>query len=158
MCSLKKILVTNHIGIGPTLIRLIAGIIFMAHGSQKLFGWFAGGGLAGTTQMMANLGFEPARLFALVCANAEFFGGLLLLIGLLTRLAGLALSINMLTAILTVHISHGFFSSDGGYEYALLLFTCALAFLISGAGRFSFDHLMTRSCPQQHTNGSNANF
>ncbi|MEE9452615.1 MAG: DoxX family protein [Gammaproteobacteria bacterium] len=146
MSIIKKITSTHHMGAGPVFIRLFIGLIFMAHGAQKLFGWFDGPGLEGTTQMMVNLGVEPASIMALACASAEFFGGLLLLVGFLTRIASLALIVNMLVAVFAVHLSRGFFISNGGYEFALLLLICALAYLISGAGRFSFDYSISQYC------------
>ncbi|MHA7917343.1 DoxX family protein, partial [Alloalcanivorax xenomutans] len=91
----------------PLLLRIPVGIIFMAHGAQKLFGWFGGHGLEGTGQWMSSIGLEPGVLMALAAGSAEFFGGLLLLIGLLTRPAALALAFTMVMAIVTVHIGNG---------------------------------------------------
>src|SRR5690606_33047640 len=89
------------------LLRVPLGIIFMAHGAQKLFGWFGGYGLEGTGQWMASIGLQPGYLMALGAGSAEFFGGLFLLIGLLTRPAALALAFTMVVAIFAVHIGNG---------------------------------------------------
>src|SRR5690554_4094237 len=89
------------------VLRVPLGIIFMAHGAQKLFGWFGGYGLEGTGQWMASIGLQPGYLMALAAGSGEFFGGLALLIGLLTRPAALVLAITMLVAIVTVHLPHG---------------------------------------------------
>ncbi|REG84417.1 DoxX family protein [Marinomonas pollencensis] len=135
---LKKLISTNN-SLSALILRAPIGIILMAHGAQKLFGWFGGYGLEGTGQFMASLGLNPGYLMAFLAGSAEFFGGLALLIGLLTRPAAFVVAFTMLIAIFSVHISHGLFASNGGYEYALSLFVVAVAILIQGAGRFSVD-------------------
>jgi putative oxidoreductase len=120
-------------------LRLPLGVIFMAHGAQKLFGAFGGYGLEGTGQWMASIGLEPGYLMALAAGSAEFFGGLLLIVGLLTRPTALVLAITMIVAILTVHIGNGLFMSNNGYEFGLALLAGAISLLISGGGRASFD-------------------
>jgi len=130
---------TTRAGWGMTVLRIIVGIIFMAHGSQKLFGWFGGGGLAGTAQFMESLGLTPATLMAALSGGAEFFGGLALVIGLLVRPAALALIGLLLVAIFSVHIGNGLFMQNNGYEFALALLGGAVAVLIEGAGRASLD-------------------
>ena len=126
-------------GLGPLVLRIPVGLIFAAHGAQKLFGWFGGYGLEGTGQWMASIGLAPGYLMALLAGGAEFFGGLALLLGLLVRPASLALAFAMLVAIFTVHIDKGLFMSNNGYEYGLALLAVAVALLISGAGRASLD-------------------
>ena len=135
---------TTRAGWGITVLRIIVGIIFMAHGSQKLFGWFGGGGLAGTAQFMESLGLTPATLMAALSGGAEFFGGLALVVGLLARPAALALSVTLVVAILSVHIGNGLFMSNNGYEFALALLAGTVAVMIEGAGRFSLDRLIAR--------------
>ncbi|MDT0582979.1 MULTISPECIES: DoxX family protein [Alteromonadaceae] len=126
----------------PLALRLVAGIIFVAHGAQKLFGWFGGYGLEGTGQWMASIGLEPGYFMALMAGSAEFFGGLFLLAGLLTRATGLVLAVTMLVAIFAVHFENGLFMSNNGYEFALALFAVSVSVAVSGAGRLSIDSLV----------------
>lgn len=120
-------------------LRVIAGIIFTAHGAQKLFAWFGGYGLDGTGQWMDSIGLTPGYLMALMSGSAEFFGGLLLIIGLLTRPTALILAITMIVAIFTVHINNGLFMSNNGYEFGLSLLAITLALFIQGGGKHSID-------------------
>jgi putative oxidoreductase len=124
---------------GVLPLRLIAGIIFVAHGGQKLFAWFGGYGLGGTGQWMESIGLSPGYLMALMAGSAEFFGGILLIIGFLTRPTALILAITMLVAIFTVHINNGLFMSDNGYEFGLSLIAITLALFIQGGGKYSID-------------------
>ena len=137
----KQILASSA-GMAPLALRIPVGIIFIAHGAQKLFGAFGGYGLEGTGQFMASLGMPAGYLMALLAGSAEFFGGIALLIGLLVRPASAVLAFTMLVAIFTVHISHGLFMSNNGYEYALSLLAVSVSLLISGAGRFSLDGIL----------------
>ncbi|MDQ7986902.1 DoxX family protein [Pseudomonas sp. G34] len=134
-----KSLVTTRAGFGLTILRVLVGITFMAHGSQKLFGWFGGYGLAGVAQWMESIGLAPGYLMALMAGSAEFFGGVALVIGLLVRPASAVLAITMLVAIFSVHIGNGFFMANNGYEFALALLAATLALLVEGAGRLSLD-------------------
>lgn len=134
-----KSLVSTQAGYGLTLLRIIAGLTFAAHGAQKLFGWFGGYGLAGVGQWMESIGLAPGYLLALLAGSAEFFGGLALVIGLLVRPAAAVLVVTMLVAIFSVHLGNGFFISDNGYEYALALLAISLTVLIEGAGKLSLD-------------------
>jgi putative oxidoreductase len=124
---------------GSLALRIPAGIIFAAHGAQKLFGWFGGYGLEGTGQFMASQGLEPGFLMALLAGSAEFFGGLALLLGVLVRPAGVVLAFTMLIAGVVVHGSAGLFLSNGGYEFALGLFGMSLALVFLGGGNLSLD-------------------
>ncbi|WP_249931258.1 DoxX family protein [Ramlibacter sp. 2FC] len=124
-------------------LRVPVGLIFAAHGAQKLFGWFGGYGLEGTGQFFGSIGLNPGVLMALLAGAAEFFGGLLLVLGLVVRPAAAALSFTMLVAILSVHIGKGFFLDKGGIEYALALFAASLSLLLSGAGRASVDRALS---------------
>jgi putative oxidoreductase len=139
--SLKSLFSTRA-GYGITVLRIIVGIIFMAHGSQKLFGMFGGYGLEGTGQYMASLGLNPGYLMALLSGSAEFFGGLALFLGLLARPAAVVLIVMLVVAILSVHIHNGLFMANNGFEFGLALLGAAIAVLIEGAGRVSLDRLI----------------
>jgi putative oxidoreductase len=136
-------LLATDAGVGPLALRAPVGIIFAAHGAQKLFGWFGGYGLEGTGQFFGSIGLNPGYLMALLAGAAEFFGGLALVVGLLVRPAAAALAFAMLVAVFAVHWSKGFFAGGGGYEYALALFAASLSLLFSGAGRYSVDLALT---------------
>jgi putative oxidoreductase len=123
---------------GLLLLRLVAGGTMFAHGSQKLFGWFGGGGLRGTGGFFGNLGFRVPLLMALLAGLGET-GGLALAAGFLTPLAAFGIVAVMVTAIGVVHWSKGFFNGNGGFEFNLLLLTVALAITGTGPGRFSLD-------------------
>ncbi|MVW76023.1 DoxX family protein [Pseudomonas xionganensis] len=139
MNNLIKSLAATQAGYGLTILRIIAGITFAAHGAQKLFGWFGGYGLAGVAQWMESIGLAPGYLMALLAGSAEFFGGLALIVGLLARPAAAVLAVTMLVAIVTVHLANGFFMSNNGYEFALALLAISLAVMIEGAGKLSLD-------------------
>jgi putative oxidoreductase len=121
-------------------LRLIAGLIFTAHGAQKLFAWFGGYGLEGTGQWMESIGLAPGYLMALMAGSAEFFGGLLLIVGFLTRPTSFVLAVTMIVAIFTVHIDNGLFMSNNGYEFGLALFAISISLMFSGAGKLSLDN------------------
>jgi putative oxidoreductase len=141
MSKLTQIIATQN-SFSPLALRVPLGIIFAAHGAQKLFGWFGGYGLEGTGQWMASIGLEPGVLMAALSGSAEFFGGVFLLLGLLTRPTALVLAVTMLVAIFSVHISHGLFMSNNGYEFALALLAGVVSLLVSGGGRASLDKLI----------------
>ncbi|WP_434580367.1 DoxX family protein [Pseudomonas sp. Z5-35] len=130
----------SRAGYGLTILRIVVGIIFAAHGSQKLFGLFGGYGLAGTAQWMESIGLTPGYLMATLAGGTEFFAGLALIIGLLTRPAALGLAILSLVAIFSVHIGNGLFMANNGYEFALALLAGSIAVLIEGAGKLSVDN------------------
>ncbi|MEQ6889084.1 DoxX family protein [Halomonas sp. CS7] len=137
-----KALFHSRGGVAAMVLRVPVGLTLAAHGAQKLFGWFGGYGLEGTGQWMASIGLEPGTLMALMAGSAEFFGGLALVLGLLTRPAALVSAFTMLVAIFTVHIGNGLFMANNGYEYALTLFAVTLALTVQGAGRFALDNLL----------------
>lgn len=139
---INRVLSTDN-SLAGLALRIPAGIIFVAHGAQKLFGSFGGYGLEGTGQWMASIGLEPGFLMALGAGSAEFFGGIALLIGLLTRPAAVVLAFTMIVAILTVHISNGLFMSNNGYEFGLSLLAISVALAFSGGGRFSLDRALS---------------
>jgi putative oxidoreductase len=112
------------------VVRVVAGIIFAAHGAQKLFGAFEGAGLAETVKQMGSpLGY--------LVAIGEFFGGVGLIVGFLTRFSAASLIVIMIGAIVTVHGQHGFFLHKQGFEYNLALIGLLLPTLLCGPGRFS---------------------
>ena len=121
------------------LIRITIGLILMPHGAQKLFGWFGGGGLAGTAGFFTKLGLEPGQFWAVVVGGVEFFGGALLALGLLTRLVAAAITIQMFVAIVLVHLGNGFFWGARGIEYPLMWGLIAFAFALRGGGKYSID-------------------
>lgn len=126
----------------PLALRLPLGVIFAAHGAQKLFGWFGGYGLEGTGQWMGSIGLEPGYLMALLAGAAEFFGGLALIVGLLVRPAAAALAFAMAVAIFAVHIDKGLFMANNGYEFGLALLAASVALAIGGGGRLSVDRAL----------------
>lgn len=118
--------------------RLALGIVMVVHGAGKLFGIGPSAmPMADVAGMIADLGFPAASLFAWVVALVEFGGGILVLLGLFTRYAALAIAVDMLVATTLVHFPNGFPHTDGGYEYTLVLFLLALSLLMSGAGKLS---------------------
>jgi putative oxidoreductase len=127
--------------VASLLLRVMIGVVFIAHGAQKLFGAFGGGGLAATAEAMAGYGLEPGMFFAVLGGLSESGGGLLLLVGLLTPLAGLIIIGDMVVAIVVSSGQNGFIALGRlGYEYNLVLITIALALVIAGPGRLSLDH------------------
>ena len=142
MKSLINKITTSTTGFDSLPLRVGAGAIFAAHGAQKLFGWFGGYGLEGTAGWMTSIGLEPGLLMAAMAGSAEFFGGLLLIIGLLVRPAALMLAITMLVAIVTVHLQNGLFMANNGYEFGLALLAISVALVFRGAGSLSADHLL----------------
>ena len=131
-----------------TLIRLVLGVVFFAHGAQKMLGWFGGYGFHGTMGFFTEKMGIPAP-FAFLAICAEFFGGLGLIVGLLSRIAAFGIICNMLVAIATVHYANGFFMNwfgnqkGEGIEYHLLAIAMGLVIVIKGAGAFSLDHLLS---------------
>src|SRR5215204_5651078 len=125
---------------GLLLLRLVLGGLMAAHGAQKLFGWWGGPGLEGTSRMCTNLAYRSPFLMACGLGLAEFTGGLSILAGLLTPLGALAVTVVMLNAVYLVHWSKGFFLMNGGYEFNLLIIAAAIALAAIGPGRFSLDH------------------
>jgi len=125
----------NRVDLGLAVLRVIAGTVFVAHGAQKLFVF----GLAGATAAFTQFGAPLPELTAPLVSFVELFGGIALILGLLTRLAALGLAADMLAATLIVHLAHGFFNPMG-VELTLTLFAVAAAFAIAGAGRYSLDH------------------
>ncbi|MBB1380991.1 DoxX family protein [Shewanella sp. SR41-2] len=143
MKALVKRITNSTAGFSTLALRLPVGIIFMAHGGQKLFGWFGGYGLEGTGQWMASIGIEPGILMAFLAGSAELVGGLFILLGLLTRPAAVLLAFTMIIAIASVHISNGLFMANNGYEFALALLAASVSLALSGSGKVAIDNAIT---------------
>lgn len=142
--NITKNIVETEQSLTALPLRVIAGLIFTAHGAQKLFAWFGGYGLEGTGQWMESIGLAPGYLMALMAGSAEFFGGLLLIIGFLTKPTSFILAITMIVAIFSVHIDNGLFMATNGYEFALTLLAISISLLLSGAGKLSLDNLIAQ--------------
>jgi putative oxidoreductase len=127
---------------GILFLRLVLGLTVAAHGAQKLFGSFGGHGLRGTAESFAGLRFRAPYVLAFVAGAAELAGGLALAGGLLTPLAAFVIAVVMLNAIGTVHWRNGFFTTNGGYEYPLVIWSAAVALAATGGARFSLDALL----------------
>ena len=127
--------------LGLLAIRTIVAAVLIYHGGQKLFGWFGGPGLQGTTAFMEKLAIPHANVAAVLSGSAEFFGGVLLLLGIAARLAAIPMAINMAVACATAH--HGFSAMTGGMEYPLTLAIVLFGLILTGPGGFS----LGRFCP-----------
>ncbi|MBG9991467.1 DoxX family protein [Pseudoalteromonas sp. NZS37] len=142
--KLLNTLLSSKAGVAALILRVPVGLILAAHGAQKLFAWFGGYGLEGTGQWMASIGLEPGYWLAMMAGSAEFFGGIALAIGLLTRPAAVVAGFTMMIAIFSVHISNGLFMANNGYEYALTLLVVTVVLAIQGAGSFSLDNVLVK--------------
>jgi putative oxidoreductase len=128
--------------LGLLILRVVVGLTLAAHGSQKLFGWFGGHGLAGTGAFLETLGFRPGKLQAFLSGSAEAGGGLLLAAGLFTPLAAATVVAVMFVAAVSVGLAKGFFAQNGGIEYPMVLATVALAMAFTGPGALSLDRAL----------------
>jgi len=143
---LRKLTATGN-DFALTILRLVAGIVFFAHGAQKMLGWFGGFGFRGTMGFFTQQMHIPA-LFAVLAIFAEFFGGIGLILGLLSRIAAFGIAVDMCVAILMVHLPNGFFmnwsgSQKGeGFEYHLLVIAIALVIMAKGSGALSVDRAL----------------
>ena len=130
-----------------TIVRIVLGVVFFAHGAQKALGWFGGPGLQSTVRVFQEHLRIPAPLAVLAVA-AEFLGGLGLIVGLLSRVAALSIAVVMIVALLAVHRKFGFFMNwygdkqGHGIEYHVLVLALALAVMIKGGGAFSLDQVL----------------
>lgn len=139
-------------GWGIAILRIAVGMIFVAHGAQKLFGAFGGPGLSGTSEYFTSLGLTPAYPLALLWAIVEFGGGALVLLGAWTRWAAIPLAIGMAVAIWKAHVVNGFFINwalapgvGHGYEFHLVLLAACACVALTGAGELSIDRLLDRN-------------
>ena len=147
----RKLFATDD-NTATAILRLVLGIVFFAHGAQKMLGWFGGFGFAGTMGFFTGPMHIPAPLAFLAIA-AEFFGGLGLILGFLTRIAAFGIAVNMIVAIATVHAPFGFFMNwsgtqkGEGFVYHLLTLALTAFLMIRGAGAFSIDHAIATASP-----------
>ena len=143
----KKLISTSN-DVALTILRLVLGVVFFAHGAQKLLGWFGGYGLTATVGAFTHMGM-PAPIVYLIIAT-EFFGGLGLILGFLTRIPALGIGCLMVGAIFLVHMPNGFFMNwannqkGEGIEYHLMAIAMAAVLLLRGAGAFSVDRALSR--------------
>lgn len=144
---IRKLFATNNYH-GTTLLRLVLGVVFFAHGAQLMLGWFGGFGVHASMQVFTGTLHIPAALaFLAICT--EFLGGLALILGFFTRLAAVGIGIDMIVAVIMVHRQFGFFMNwygtqkGEGYEYHLLVIAMAIYLLIEGAGALSVDRILS---------------
>jgi putative oxidoreductase len=148
---LARLLVTDD-SKATAILRLVLGVVFFAHGAQKLLGWFGGPGFSASMGLFTGYLHIPAP-FAFLAIAAEFFGGLGLILGFLTRIAAFGIAINMVVAIAMMHRAFGFFMNwtgtqkGEGFEYHLLVLGITAFLMIRGAGAFSVDRTIMTASP-----------
>ncbi len=131
---------STRMGWGIAALRFIVGVVFLVHGSQKLFVY----GFSGVAGFFGHAGIPVPAVSAVVVTLVEFLGGLALITGLFTRWAAILLAINMAVAVLAVHAKHGFFASAGGYEYPLTLLVANISLALAGPGAFALDNALKK--------------
>jgi putative oxidoreductase len=139
------------LALGLLVLRVGVGLTVAAHGSQKLLGWFGGRGIQGTAAAMGKMQFKPPVIWAWVAALGEFAGGLLLALGLLSPVGGFAVLGAMLVAIVSSHLSKGFWNRNGGIEFPLMIAVPAFALTMTGPGAASLDSLLKIALPEPAT-------
>ncbi|MBA4492906.1 DoxX family protein [Paenactinomyces guangxiensis] len=122
--------------IGLLIIRLIVGLTFMGHGAQKLFGWFGGHGLKGTAGWLESIGIRPGLLMAVLAGLGELIGGALFASGILMTFASFLIVVTMLVGIFMVHGKNGYWATQGGFEYNLVLIAVAIGLALTGPGSY----------------------
>lgn len=146
---IRKLTATDS-DVATAILRLVLGIVFFAHGAQKMLGWFGGYGFHGTMGFFTGVMHIPAP-FTFLAISAEFFGGLGLIVGFLTRIATFGIFTNMVVAIAMVHHNFGFFMNwtgaqkGEGYEYHLLVLAMTVLLMIRGGGAWSVDRIIGKS-------------
>jgi putative oxidoreductase len=144
----KKLISTSD-DLAVTILRVVLGVVFFAHGAQKMLGWFGGYGFSGTMGFFTHQLHIPAPLAFLAIAT-EFFGGLGLILGFLARIPALGIAVEMIGAVFMVHLPNGFFMNwtgvqkGEGYEYHLLAIAMAAVLLLRGAGAYSVDRALNK--------------
>jgi putative oxidoreductase len=144
---LKRLMGTSN-DVSLTTLRVVLGVVFFAHGAQKMLGWFGGFGFHGSMGFFTHIGIPAPIAYLIICI--EFFGGLGLIVGLLTRIAALGIAGDMIGAVFMVHLQNGFFMNwtgtqkGEGIEYHLLALAMAAALLLRGAGAFSLDRALSK--------------
>jgi putative oxidoreductase len=152
---IRKLIATDN-DAATAVLRLVLGVIFFAHGAQKMLGWFGGYGFTGTMGFFTGVMHIPAP-FAFLAIAAEFFGGLGLIFGLLTRVASFGIFCNMVMAVAIVHRQFGLFMNwtgaqkGEGYEYHFLVLAITAFLMIRGAGAASVDRMLFSSFPDVRT-------
>jgi putative oxidoreductase len=142
-------LFTTDKGLSGTILRVLLGIVIFPHGAQKLLGWFGGGGFTASMRWFES-SFHIPTIFALLAILAESVGAVALIAGFFTRIAALAISVNMLVAVALVHGKVGFFmnwtgtAKGEGFEYHILAVAIGVALMIMGGGRWSVDGVIAR--------------
>lgn len=141
MMDMKSLMKSNPdmYALSLTLVRVVVGLTFFMHGWQKLFD----NGIDGVSGFFGSIGIPAAGLFAIIVTFLELLGGLALIVGFATRIVGALLAVNMLVALLVVHLENGFFVGNGGVELVLLLGVAAAALALAGSGPMSLDSRMT---------------
>src|SRR5271154_7156478 len=148
---IRKLYATDD-STATAILRLVMGVVFFAHGAQKMFGWFGGFGFSGTMSFFTQMLHIPVPLACLAIA-AEFVGGIELILGFLTRAGAFGIGVNMLVAIALVHHNYGFFMNwtgvqkGEGFEFHLVALAIAAFLVIKGAGAFSLDRALTVTAP-----------
>ncbi len=125
------------------MLRIALGVILIPHGCQKAFGWFGGAGFERFSQIFESIGYKPGALWLTLVILVELGGGICLILGLFTRLAGLMVALFMVNAI-WVTSAKGFFWTVQGYEYSLLILAVALVFMVRGGGNYALDGKLSR--------------
>lgn len=124
------------------ILRVVVGLGFASHGTQKLFGWFGGYGISGTGAYFESIGFRPGPRFALAAGLSEVFGGLLLALGFLGPIGPALMLLVMVVAVLTVHRGHGFYAYNNGAEVPIVYSTVAVTVALAGPGQYSLDRMV----------------
>ncbi|MCC6546924.1 DoxX family protein [Candidatus Sumerlaeota bacterium] len=140
MKSLFRNLFATDPSWAPLIMRLVLGVVFIAHGGQKFFDK----GVDQVAQGFGSMGIPMPYTSALLASSTEFFGGILMVLGLLVRPAAIPMAFTMIVAFVKVHGSKGFFLQTGGFEYVFVLFFLIVAVGIGGAGKFSLDGLLSK--------------